>query len=747
MPHRNRLHEHIAARSFFPWVHLRLRGAITRLAVPLSAQVPDDRVWESGADRIRQFVLDLFFYRGLSWRRLSTEVQGHGDPRSVVYWACTLEGVAARRRYVACRHYSEYSTYTSRGFHSMMPEHIAATDACAPLAVTTAAAFQPTSTSFCASPPHSTEREPSACARAYCGWGGYGAHLAPGHGISQHNILGIAVDKWQIQRGDEGQSTGRGWEEEEEAYGKPPQANTLRADPVSSTHALYFVSACPACPTTCPLSSRPPSRDAAASLHATPSFHAQRSCIYAAAAEDAELFPIPPAPGPPSHLSRCTFPSRTTFPCACANSDDAERFLPLRLRVWRWREARRGRAWSMGVGAKGVRVGGPEAGAARRRSAMPLRLERAERAEWGRERGCEQDRRELNCGDRDRARGAPMAKCAHRWGECKCDYVLELADGLEGGDWGSAIGGSGARELWCRARMIHFRSKWRPEDPIEEYYKPMRSRAAPSSVASSIAAPVNGTQPPGTQPPLPCIQMPQRAPFQLYSQSLVNCPPPLNPLGNPNQVGNPSSLGPPSPSSIQAVYDRPPLSRPLLLAIRLLHPLYPAPWQLNPSQRLVQALITFATPMNAAAWSREFWKILRRLGTRSTSSAGACVDPGWRIVGYEGDDIESTSVAGGPTTRLRRGTPAYAVHASPRLEDPSASLLPVSAAKYSELFGSAQGVCIPAPGARRLGDNWTNKRTGRDVWRRVEHSLISSPSPFVQVVHRLRSPTVAPRRV
>ncbi|KAJ7682544.1 Vps5 C terminal like-domain-containing protein [Mycena polygramma] len=78
--------------------------------------------------------------------------------------------------------------------------------------------------------------------------------------------------------------------------------------------------------------------------------------------------------------------------------------------------------------------------------------------------------------------------------------------------------------------------------PVEAYPKPAPSRIAPS------AAPMNGTHPApahGTQPPPPPLQTPHRAPFQSYSQSLVNPAPLVNPLS-----------GPPSASSTQAIYDR-----------------------------------------------------------------------------------------------------------------------------------------------------------------------------------------------
>ncbi|KAJ6538532.1 Vps5 C terminal like-domain-containing protein [Mycena vulgaris] len=69
-------------------------------------------------------------------------------------------------------------------------------------------------------------------------------------------------------------------------------------------------------------------------------------------------------------------------------------------------------------------------------------------------------------------------------------------------------------------------------------------RPTPSHITPSVA-PLNGTQPaPGTQPPPPRIETPQRAPFQSYSQS----------LGGP--LGNPLSPGPPSASSTQGIYDR-----------------------------------------------------------------------------------------------------------------------------------------------------------------------------------------------
>ncbi|KAJ7094531.1 Vps5 C terminal like-domain-containing protein [Mycena belliarum] len=76
--------------------------------------------------------------------------------------------------------------------------------------------------------------------------------------------------------------------------------------------------------------------------------------------------------------------------------------------------------------------------------------------------------------------------------------------------------------------------------PAEEVHKPTPSRLAPSPALS------NGTQhAPGSQPPPPRIETPQqRAPFQSYSQSLVN--PSANPL----------SPGPPSASSTQAIFDR-----------------------------------------------------------------------------------------------------------------------------------------------------------------------------------------------
>ncbi|KAJ6515624.1 vacuolar protein sorting-associated protein vps17 [Mycena sanguinolenta] len=112
-----------------------------------------------------------------------------------------------------------------------------------------------------------------------------------------------------------------------------------------------------------------------------------------------------------------------------------------------------------------------------------------------------------------------------------------------------------------------------PKPPIpvaEEYHPKLPSRTAlPPPGAAAVTAPANGfpqhaTVPtPGTQPPPPRIQTPQRAPFQAFSQSLYNPTPtgtprpadPASAMGGP--LGNPSSPGPPSASSTQAIYDRP----------------------------------------------------------------------------------------------------------------------------------------------------------------------------------------------
>ncbi|KAF8195618.1 Vps5 C terminal like-domain-containing protein [Mycena galopus ATCC 62051] len=108
-----------------------------------------------------------------------------------------------------------------------------------------------------------------------------------------------------------------------------------------------------------------------------------------------------------------------------------------------------------------------------------------------------------------------------------------------------------------------------PKPPIpvvEEYHPKLPSRTvpAPSTAPAPAPAPVNVTaqhapaSTPGTQPPPPRIQTPQRAPFQAFSQSLYNSVPLANPLGNAGgPLGNPGSPGPPSASSTQAIYDRP----------------------------------------------------------------------------------------------------------------------------------------------------------------------------------------------
>ncbi|KAJ7791864.1 hypothetical protein B0H13DRAFT_2689822 [Mycena leptocephala] len=499
MPHRNRLHEHIAAR------------------IPLSAHVPDDRVWESreGFLAVFCFLKTLLFLTA-------------GDHLGIFYLRTTGVGSAY---YDQHHNLAWCSTPHLQG-------RIVANEGRPP--------------ALCPPPSNQPARERIA--------GGCGAHLAiaPGnrHQHPRRLPLGITVDEVDKEwRRWSGEARALALAAGGDFSGVAGVVIVLGCEHNARRSSFFFplftspppgraicLPTRPATPPPCPpphqLLASISSQEAAPSLHVAPSLRAERSPMLTPPPPPTATQSSSPSPPPPGHAS------------------DASATLP------------------SGVGAKraevehGRRVGVREGGAHAAGGSASAITSSSSRT-GSREVIGGSGEREFGCGLEK-----PLRLAASIFdftpGLLVLDIVVLSSTLIDKAlrrvraTSSYALLAPPVLSLCSIPQMIHFRSKWRPEDSIEEYYKPMRSRAAPSSVASSIAAPVNGTQPtPGTQPPLPCASARSIPVVQPISSQL---PSPPQPTRKPQPGQKPFITGPP---------------------FTVLNP--GTPWQLNPSQRLVQA--------------------------------------------------------------------------------------------------------------------------------------------------------------